>query len=71
MNQVRTRPYKALNLKTKQVRMIEGSSVAQVAKHIITNEWLIEPVGGMEAVRLIADEAVTLESAVVVVPAAL
>ena len=60
---MRTRPYKVTNRATKQIRLIEGTNVAQVARFVIGSDYEITPCNGMDAVRLIADEGVKLESA--------
>ena len=60
---MKSRPYRVTNLKTNSTRLIEGTNVAQVARYIVAGDYHIEPCGGMDAVRLIADEGVKLESA--------
>ena len=60
---MRTRPYRVTNLKTNSTRLIEGTNVAQVARYIIGSDYEITPCNGMDAVRLISDEGVKLESA--------
>ena len=60
---MKSRPYRVTNMDTGKVRLIEGTNVAQVARYIVGNDYMIIPAGGMDAVRLIADQGVKLESA--------
>lgn len=60
---MKTRPYRVTNMPTGKVRLIEGVNVSQVARFITATEYLIVPANSMDALRLIADQGVKLESA--------
>lgn len=60
---MKSRPYKVTNLKTNSTRLIEGTNVAQVARHIVASDYEITPCNSMDALRLISDQGVKLESA--------
>ena len=58
---MKSRIYRVTN--GKSVRLIEGQNVAQVARFVIGTDYTIEPCNGIEAVKLVGDEGVKLESA--------
>jgi len=59
----KTRPYKVTDIENNKVRVIEASTIAEVARYIIKSSYVIAPCSGMDGLRLIA-EGVELESAV-------